>query len=72
MLDSVGYPTGAALTDLNSDNNIDLVICSTGDSILYLYTNDGTGNFSREVLDPQFIILKKLFRMILIMMVLWI
>ena len=52
VLDSVGYPTGAALTDLNSDNNIDLVICSTGDSILYLYTNDGTGNFSREVLDP--------------------
>ena len=46
-------PAGCVLEDIDSDGDLDVAICSTNDNQVFWYENDGSGSFTRKIVDAN-------------------
>ena len=46
-------PLGIDLADLDGDEDLDIVLCSSGDAKVFWYRNDGNLSFTRRVVGPN-------------------
>jgi len=51
--ENANLPAGCVLEDIDSDGDLDVAICSTGDNKVFWYENDGSGAFTRRVVDAN-------------------
>ncbi len=51
--DNANMPLGSVVADLDSDGDKDVVLCSTGENKIFWYMNDGSGAFSRRIVDAN-------------------
>ena len=51
--DNANMPLGIHLDDLDNDNDLDVVLCSFGDAKVFWYRNNGSGGFTRLVVDAN-------------------